>query len=469
MKKTKIVCSIGPASSKPEVMSKMVEAGMNIARINFSHATDEEKETVVKSVKEVREITGKNIGILFDTKGPEFRSGMLLNDTITLKEGKTIRLVKEDVLGTEESISVNYKTAIDSLKVGDIVLIENGLMELVVKTVEADGVTCLIISGGVLGNKKSMSVPGVKLDIPFISEQDKKDILYAATHEGDYLALSFVSTKEDVLAVRELLRVNKCEGILLISKIESQTGIDNLEEIIEVSDGIMVARGDLGVEVEMSLLPYEQSNMIEKCREHGKMVIVATEMLESMKKNIRPTRAEVSDVTAAVLSGTDAVMLSGETTTGMYPVETVTAMARICKTAEKNYKNKYKLNEEDFKDVRAAICKSAVHAAKNLNAKLIVTPTISGATAKYVSNLIPTCPVLAAVTSDEVKRHLSLNHGVYPVLVNKYESTDEIVNDSIRVAKEFMDLLPGDIIVITGGFPNNDVNNVTNFIKIEVI
>ena len=335
MKKTKIICSIGPSSCSPDVMEQMVRNGMNVARINFSHATTEEKEGVVASVKEVRQRTGANIGILYDTKGPEFRSGMLENDEITLKEGNTIRVVKEDVLGNEERITVNHPQALDSLKVGDIILLENGLMKIEVISADNDGgVTCKIINGGVLGNKKSLSVPGVHLDIPFISEQDREDIIYACNHDGDFLALSFVSTKDDVLEAKEILKEYNREDLKIISKIESTTGIDNIDSIIEVSDGIMVARGDLGVEAEMEDLPILQKMIIKKCREQGKVAVVATEMLESMKKSARPTRAEVSDVANAVLDGTDAVMLSGETTTGKFPVETVSYMANICEHTE---------------------------------------------------------------------------------------------------------------------------------------
>ena len=301
MKKTKIICSIGPASCSVDTMTKMVNAGMNVARINFSHATEEEKVNVVNTVKEVREKTGKYVAILYDTKGPEFRNGMLENDEITLVEGNTIRMVKENVLGNDLRFSVNHPSAIDSLNIGDVVLLENGLMKIEVISKEEDGVTCKIINGGVLGNKKSLSVPGVHLDIPFISKDDYNDIVYACKHDGNFLALSFVSTKEDVLEVRKILKENNREDLKLIAKIESTTGVENLESILEVSDGIMVARGDLGVEVPMEELPITQRYIIRKCRENGKIAIVATEMLESMKKNMRPTRAEVSDIANAVL------------------------------------------------------------------------------------------------------------------------------------------------------------------------
>ena len=468
MKKTKIICSIGPASTAPEVMCKMVEVGMNVARINFSHATMEERKAVVESVHKVREMTKKNIAILYDTKGPEFRNGMLENDEITLVEGKTIRLVKETVLGNEERISVNHPQAIDNLKVGSIVLLENGLMKIEVVSVEEDGVTCKIINGGVLGNKKSLNAPGVKLDIPFISDVDREDIIYACEHEGDYIALSFVSCKEDVLAAREILKEYNREDMKVISKIESTTGVENLDYIIDVSDGIMVARGDLGVEVPMQQLPRYQKEMIQRCREKGKFVVVATEMLESMKKSARPTRAEVSDVANAVLDGTDAVMLSGETTVGKFPVEVVRYMAEICRDTEEYYDYDYKFASEREVDITETIADSVVEAASVLDIKLIIASTVSGDTARRISNLKPRCLILAATNSEKVARSLALNYAVYPTIVPASESTDEVVAIAKEKAKEVMGIQSGDIIAITGGFPKNGAKT-TNLLKIEEV
>ena len=468
MKKTKIICSIGPASTAPEVMCKMVEVGMNVARINFSHATMEERKAVVESVHKVREMTKKNIAILYDTKGPEFRNGMLENDEITLVEGKTIRLVKETVLGNEERISVNHPQAIDNLKVGSIVLLENGLMKIEVVSVEEDGVTCKIINGGVLGNKKSLNAPGVKLDIPFISDVDREDIIYACEHEGDYIALSFVSCKEDVLAAREILKEYNRDDMKVISKIESTTGVENLDSIIDVSDGIMVARGDLGVEVPMQQLPRYQKEMIQRCREKGKFVVVATEMLESMKKSARPTRAEVSDVANAVLDGTDAVMLSGETTVGKFPVEVVRYMAEICRDTEEYYDYDYKFASEREVDITETIADSVVEAASVLDIKLIIASTVSGDTARRISNLKPRCLILAATNSEKVARSLALNYAVYPTIVPASESTDEVVAIAKEKAKEVMGIQSGDIIAITGGFPKNGAKT-TNLLKIEEV
>lgn len=464
MKKTKIICSIGPSSYDPNVMTKMVLNGMDVARINFSHATIDEREKVVSSVKEVRRATGKNVAILYDTKGPEFRCGMMENDCIELVEGKTIRLVKENCLGNDKRFSVNHASAIESLNVGNVVLLENGLMKIEVISKEIDGVTCKIIVGGTLGNKKSLSAPGVNLDIPFISDIDKKDIIYAVEHEADFIALSFVSTKEDVLEVRDILKEYN-SNVLLISKIESMTGIENIKEILEVSDGVMVARGDLGVEAPMEELPFLQKLIIDEARRQGKIAIVATEMLESMKKNMRPTRAEVSDIATAVLNGTDAVMLSGETTTGKYPKEAVKYMGDICENAEKYLEDNVNFDNVT-KDEIGAISSSVVETASLLESKLIIAATMSGNTARVISNLRSNNLILATCTSDKVARSLALNFGVYPKITKVFDTTDEIVNDAINNAKTFTNLKSGDYVIITGGFPKN---SSTNFMRIERI
>ena len=468
MKKTKIICSIGPSSYDPSVMCEMVKNGMNVARINFSHATEEEKQKVVSSVKKVREMTGMNVAILYDTKGPEFRNGLLENDEITLVAGKTIRIVKENVLGNEERISVNHPSAINSINVGDTILLENGLMSIEVISKEEDGITCKVVNGGILGNKKSLSVPGVHLDMPFISSQDKEDIIYACTHEGDFLALSFVSTKEDVLQVKELLKQNNREDMKIIAKIENTMGIKNLDEIVSVVDGIMVARGDLGVEAAMEDLPILQRKIIETCRKNGKFCIVATEMLESMKKNPRPTRAEVSDVANAVINGTDAVMLSGETTMGKYPIETVKSMSNICENIEKYLE--YSLNTNYVNvSIDGAIAQNVVATAKLLNSKLIVATTLSGKTATKVSNLRPECLVLATCPNDKVARSLMLNWAVYPVTTDVFDSIDKILEDAKLKATKFLNLKSEDVILITGGFYKNGKKGQTNFMKIETI
>ncbi len=469
MKKTKIVCSIGPASNEPDVMEKMVRAGMNVARINFSHATIEEREKACASVREVRKRTGINVAILWDTKGPEFRCGVMENDSIELVPGETIDIVKETVTGTKERFSVNHPSAIDSLNVGDIILLENAKMKLEVIAKYEDRVTCKIINGGTLGNRKSMSVPGIKLDIPYVSDVDKEDIIYACEHGGEFLALSFVSTKEDVLEVKEILKEHGREDLQIICKIESALGIENLEDILSVSDGVMVARGDLGTEVPSEMVPIYQKQMINTCRRLGKISIVATEMLETMMDNMRPKRAETSDIANAVLDGTDAVMLSGETTVGHHPIETVAAMAKICETTEKYATFDYAFDIESLDNITKSIASNVVLSTDALGAKLICAATISGRTARVISNLKPDAPILALCPDDKTGRRLALNWGVYDMALPYLPSTDDVLLQSVEKAKEFMELNKGDFVVITGGFPNTDTKRITNLMKIEEI
>lgn len=466
MKKTKIICSIGPATNTKEVFKNLAHAGMNVARVNFSHATIEERETVRDLVKWINEGENLNIGLLYDTKGPEFRSGEAVEEGINLIEGNTIRVVKESVIGNDERFSVNHPEALDSLNVGSVIQLENGLMKIEVISKEDDGVTCKVLNGGILKSRKSLFVPGVKLDIPFISEVDKEDIIYACKNNGDFLALSFVSTKEDVLEAKKIIDEQK-SNMKIIAKIESKTGIDNLDDILSVSDGVMVARGDLGEEVPISLLPVYQKLIVRKAREHGKFCIVATEMLESMKKNSRPTRAEVTDVANAVLDGTDAVMLSGETTVGAYPVETVKYMASIASDAEEHSATHFgylgKIGRTE------CIAKSAVDMTNYVDVKAIVAEAISGYSTRMISNFRPNCPILACCTTPEVARSLALNYGVYTTLVPLMDDTDELVELVKEKAIDYFKLESEDKIIITGGLPA--VNNIrlTNFMKIEEI
>lgn len=465
MKKTKIICSIGPSTQKWENFKGLVDAGMNVARINFSHATMEERQMAQDSAREVRKRTGKNVAILWDTKGPEFRSGVLEGDSINLVEGKTIRIVKDNVVGNEERITVNHPNVLDDLVVGDVVLLENAKMKVEVISKENDGVTCKIINGGKLGNRKSLSVPGKKLDIPYISETDREDIIYACKNGGEFLAISFVSCPEDVLEVKEILKEQGREDLQIICKIESELGIKNLEEILKVSDGAMVARGDLGTEIPSEMLPIVQKKMIKTCRKMGKICIVATEMLETMMENTRPKRAETSDIANAVFDGTDAVMLSGETTVGKHPIETVRAMANICETAEKYAEFNYEPVENN---ITTAIARSVVDSVDILNAKLICAATMSGHTAKVISNLKPNAPILALVPDDKTGRRLALNWGVYPANVGVMDSTDEIIKVAKEKAIEKSNLQKDDIIVITGSFPKHQTKH-TNLMKIEQI
>ncbi len=470
MKKTKIVCTIGPASNDADTMEKMALAGMNVARVNFTHATIEERELVAASVREVRKRTGINVAILWDTKGPEFRNGVLEGDSIELIPGNIIKLVKEDIVGNQDRITVNHPEALDSIEVGDIVSFENGKMTSeVVDTDPEGGVSCRIINGGILGNRKSMSVPGKALDIPYVSDLDRADIKYACEHGGEYLAISFVSTKENVLEIKELLKQHHREDLQIICKIENQLGIDNLRDILTVADGVMIGRGDLGTEIPSEEVPHAQKLMIQICREMGKVVITATEMLETMMENARPKRAETSDIANAVLDGTDAVMLSGETTIGKHPVETVQAMADICEVAERYASFNYISEKMSADTIQCAIAEDVVESCNKLDAKLVCAATISGRTAAIISNLKPKAPILALCPDEKTGRRLALNWGVYSKKLDVCNSTDEVLERSVECAKEFVDLNKGDKVILTGGFPNTDNKRTTNLMKIEVI
>ena len=468
MKRTKIICSIGPSSYDYETFKQMVLNGMNVARINFSHATEEEKKTVLELVKRVNEEMDKHIAVLFDTKGPDFRTGMMKNDSIKLESGKTIKIVKDDILGTEEAFTVNYTKALNSLKVGHEILLEDGLMKLKVIKQLKNGVKCEIIDGGILGNKKGVNVPGVNLKMPFISKLDKEDIIYACKNDGDFLALSFVSSADDVKEVRKILKERGRADMQIISKIESSRGIKNLDEIIKVSDGIMVARGDLGVEMPMDSLPILQKQIIEKCRKMGRTCIVATEMLASMYTNARPTRAEISDIANAVLDGTDAVMLSGETTLGKHPIDAVKYMSEACESAE-NFYNYENQNVFAKNSVPSAIAHNVVETANLLDIKVIVAATTSGYTAKLIATLKPKSAIIATCMSEKIAKSLALNYGVYPHVVEEFNSLDKIINTAKEVAIKYANLKEKDKLILTGGFPKSIGKKTTNFMKIDTI
>lgn len=469
MKKTKIVCTIGPVSNDVDTMEKMALAGMNVARVNFTHATLEEREKVAASVREVRRRTGMNVAILWDTKGPEFRNGVLEGDSIELIPGNILKLVKEDVIGNQDRITVNHPEALDSIEVGDIVTFENGKMSSEVVDKDSEGVSCKIINGGTLGNRKSMSVPGKALDMPYVSDLDRADIKYACEHGGEYLAISFVSTKENVLEIKEILKQHNREDLQIICKIENQLGIDNLRDILTVADGVMIGRGDLGAEIPSEEVPHAQKLMIQICREMGKVVITATEMLETMMENARPKRAETSDIANAVLDGTDAVMLSGETTIGKHPIETVQAMANICEVAERYASFDYISEKTSTDTIQCAIAEDVVESCNRLDAKLVCAATISGKTAAIISNLKPKAPILALCPDEKTGRRLALNWGVYSTKLEVCNSTDEVLERSVECAKEFVELNKGDKVILTGGFPNTDKKRTTNLMKIEVI
>ena len=464
VKKTKIICSIGPASESVEVMEQLVHSGMNCARINLSHAKHEDCLRTIEAVREVRRRTGLPVAIMYDTKGPEFRTLDMEGDGVSLNPGDRIYMIQDSVVGNSQRFSVNHPEAIEHITVGSHVLVDNGLLDLEVIQKGIDFVYLQAINSGEIKSHKTINVPGVHLDLPFLSEQDRKDIIFASQHSCDYLALSFVTSPEDVQEVRQLI-VDSGGDARIISKIESQKGIDNIDSIISESDGIMVARGDLGVEVPMEELPILQKEIIHKCREQGKFAIVATEMLASMYTNPRPTRAEVSDIANAVLDGTDCVMLSGETTVGKYPVQAVQFMSRICEYVEstidytKHTAYKRKIGVSD------TIAKLVVDAVEYDDIKVIVTTTMTGFTARKISNLRPNCTILALCPTNHIAEKVALNFGVEPVVTEIYQTTDEMVEGAKKLAVEKYQLKEGDLIILTGGFPLGRTRS-TNLIRI---
>ena len=464
MKKTKIISTIGPASNSIEVMSKMVDKGMDCARINLSHATQEDILKTLDVIKKVRKSCRAPVAIMYDTKGPEFRTLKFKDGGITLQKGDTINMSKNCHIGNEKEFGVNHSDAIDFIKIGDKVLIDNALLELEVIEKKDDFLVLKALGDGEIQDNKTVNVPGVDLKLDFISEVDRKDITFAARHDCDYLALSFVNKKEDVIAAREIIEEAGGDACI-ISKIESRTGIENIDDIIDESDGIMVARGDLGVEVPMEELPMIQKTIIKKCREKGKFAIVATEMLASMYENPRPSRAEVTDVANAVLDGTDCVMLSGETTIGKYPVPAVAIMSKICEYVESTIDYTKHVAYKGRIGISDTIAKLVKDAVEYSDIKLIVTPTMTGFTASRISNLRPNSIILACCPSNHIAEKIVLNFGVKPVVTDIYETTDEMVENARKIAEKEFNLNKGDLIIITGGFPLGE-SKKTNYLKI---
>jgi len=467
VKKTKIICSVGPASDSVEVMNEMVKKGMDCARINLSHATKEGILKTIDVIREVRKASNVPVSIMYDTKGPEFRTLKFKHGGVTLQKDDTIKMSKSCIIGNENEFGINHNEAIDFIKKGDKILIDNALLELEVIEKEDDFLVLKALGEGKIQNNKTINVPGVDLKLDFISEVDKKDITFAAKHACDYLALSFVNTKEDVIEARKIIQEAGGDA-LIISKIESRMAIENIDEIIDESDGVMVARGDLGVEVSLEKLPMLQKNIIKKCREKGKFAIVATEMLASMYENPRPTRAEVSDVANAILDGTDCVMLSGETTVGKYPIESVVIMSRICEYVESTIDYTKHIAYKGTIGVSDTIAKLVVDAVEYSDIKAVVTPTLTGSSARKISNLRPNTTILACCPSNHIAEKVVLNFGVKTTITKIYENTDEMIENSRKIAQKEFNLNKGDLIVVTGGFPLGKAEE-TNDIRIVEI
>lgn len=472
MRKTKIICTIGPASDSEETLSKLIEAGMNASRHNFSHGDHEEHRVRMELVKRLRKKYNKSIAIVLDTKGPEIRTGKFEGGTVELKEGNPFTVVcGEEVLGNNTICSVSYADLYKDVKLGDSILIADGLVGLEVKSVEDNKIYCTVRNSGTLGNNKNVNVPGVITTLPAVTEKDVSDLKFGIEMGIDIIAASFIRKAADVLHMRKVLQENGGGDILIFSKIENHEGVNNIDEIIKFSDGIMVARGDLGVEIPTEEVPVVQKMIIEKCNEAGKPVITATQMLDSMIKNPRPTRAEASDVANAIFDGTDSIMLSGETANGKYPVETVLIMSKIAERAEKafNYEEKLKKRRRNhFPNVPNAISLATCNTAMDLKASAIITATQSGHTAKIVSKFRPECPIIAVTPYDKVARKLALNWGVFPIVAEKTESTDELIDKSVDIALATGYVKKGDVVVIAAGIPANYVGT-TNMMKVHIV
>ena len=470
IRKTKIVCTIGPACSDEKTITEMCKAGMNVARMNFSHNTYKEHGERIALVKKVREKLGLPIAILLDTKGPEYRIKTFENGKITLNDGDLFTFTAEEIEGNEKRVSVNYKELAHEMEKGNIILLNNGLLSFeVVSTTDTD-VNCRVLIGGELSDRKSMSFPNKTLKQVYLSEQDKQDILFGVEHGIDFLACSFVSCKQDLLDVKAFLAENHVEDIDIIAKIENRSGVDNIEEICTECDGIMIARGDMGVEIPFEELPAIQKKLITKCRLLGKRVITATEMLESMIHNPRPTRAEISDIANAVYDGTSAIMLSGETAAGLYPVLSVETMARIAVNTEQNihYSKRFLNREFKIKNTVDAISHATCGMAIDIDAKAIAVCSLSGMTARMVSRFRPHVTIVGLTAEERTWRKLALSWGVVPVMCENYPSTDVLFYTATKLTRDTLGLEKGDRIVMTGGVTIGKSGN-TNLIKVEEI
>lgn len=470
MRKTKIICTIGPSSDNEETLTQMCQAGMNIARLNFSHGSHEEHQVKIDLVKKVREKLNLPIAIMLDTKGPEYRIKTFENKKIRLEDGDTFIFTTDDIVGDQTRVAVTYKHLIDDLKVGDTILVNNGLVIFEVQSLEGNNAVCKVIAGGELSDRKSMNFPNRLMANEYLSEQDKEDLLFGIKNDVDFVAASFVSTRQDMKDIRDFLDENGGENIDIIAKIENRSGVENIDEICSLADGIMVARGDLGVEIPFVEVPSVQKLLIRKCRLMGKRVITATEMLESMIHNPRPTRAEISDVANAVYDGTSAVMLSGESAAGDFPVAAVKNMAEIAEFTEKriDYTDWFHSTKYSIQSNLDAISHGTCAMAIDVNAKGIVVSSLSGTTARMVSRFRCPVDIIGMTTSEKVWRKLNMSWGVTPVLSEEFNSQDVMFYHGTRSAKEIFSLNKGDTIVLTGGQINGKTGN-TNTIKVETI
>lgn len=471
MQKTKMIFTIGPTSESEEMLSELIKAGMNAARLNFSHGDHEEHGNRIDLIKKLRTKHNNPIAIVLDTKGPEIRTKDFA-EKVELKEGSRFTIYcGEDVLGDATKCSVTYDNLYKDVKPGNTILIDDGLVGLTVEEIEENKVHCIVANNGFVSSKKGINVPNVSIKLPALTEKDKSDLIFGCEQEVDMVAASFIRKASDVLAIRKVLEQNGGSDIQIFSKIENQEGVDNIDEIIKFSDGIMVARGDMGVEIPIERVPVVQKMIIEKCNKAGKPVITATQMLDSMMRNPRPTRAEASDVANAIFDGTDAVMLSGESANGKYPIEAAKTMARIAMAAEAQIDYEAALNkrkENALSNVANAISLATCTTARELNVSAIITATQTGSTARMVSKYKPECPIIAVTPDEKVARKLALNWGVFPIWARKFESTDEMIIESVNKAKECGHVENGDLVVVAAGIPVH-YSGTTNMLKVHIV
>ena len=471
MRKTKIICTLGPATKDDEVLKQLMENGMDVARINFSHGSQAEHKVTMDRVKKMRKELGRPVGILLDTSGPEIRIGQLEGGRAELLPGDTFKLTTNDIMGNKERVSITYKNLVHDVKAGTRMLIDDGLIEMLVTNVTETEITCKVENGGVISDRKGINVPNVNLSMPYISPKDRSDILFGIEQGVDFIAASFVRCADDVLQLRKIMAEQGCNDIKIISKIENRQGVDNIDEILAVSDGIMVARGDMGVEIPIREVPAIQKKIIKKVYHAEKVVITATQMLDSMMKNPRPTRAEATDVANAIYDGTSAIMLSGETAAGKYPIDALQTMVRIAERTEMdiNYKQRFfNQNIHTERNITQAVCHATCTTAYDLEAKAILTVTKSGRSARMISSCRPDCMVIAGTTDEKTCRQLSLSWGVTPVLLKEKEDVLELFDYAVEVAKENKLVNQGDIVVITSGVPLG-TSGTTNMMKVQTV
>lgn len=472
MQKTKMIFTIGPSSDNEEILTEFIKIGMNVARLNFSHRTHETHKDKIELIKKIRTNLNTPTAIMLDIKGPKIRTHNFINDGVELEAGQNFTFIcDKEILGDNKSCSITYEELYKDVNIGGTILVDDGLLSFEIIDIQDKNIICRLLNDGIIKNHKGVNVPNVSINLPSVTEKDKDDLIFGCKMEVDFIAASFVRKASDVLEIRDLLNSNNGKNIQIIAKIESQEGVNNIDPILSVADGIMVARGDMGVEIPIERVPIIQKNIIKKCNEAGKIVITATQMLDSMIRNSLPTRAEACDICNAIFDGTDAIMLSGESASGLYPIEAARTMSKIAKETEAhldyNYLNQ-RLKEPAMYDFAEAISYSTCRTSNVLNAKAIVAATNSGSTAKLVSKYKPKCPIIAITPHSDVMRGLSLNFGVLPVLCQQFATTDDILTEAKTVVKSLNIAQEGDDIIVAAGMPTNYTGG-TNMLKIEKV